>query len=257
MSGKIYVVNVGTNASHSFCSPIFEDGTFEFIPIPEDRQIEAAHGVKYRDLRSFYRPTEDLSKYIPDRFLDITTHNDPEFDSLTYGDNCDVNARAQALKSVKRGDFLLFLARLQKYKKDALEAIPTKEFGFYFVGFLHVDSVYGSVINPLSELQMEAINLNAHVRRAMTDDSLWDSFWVFCGSSWSRRFEKAVPVTKELCSEVFASADGSSWRWDSGRTELQIIGSYTRTCRCAIDPSTIEGQKRYAALWDWINRFSH
>ena len=35
MSGKIYVVNVGTNASHLFCSPIFEDGTFEFIPIPE------------------------------------------------------------------------------------------------------------------------------------------------------------------------------------------------------------------------------
>ena len=255
MSGKIYVVNVGTNASHLFCSPIFEDGTFEFIPIPEDRQIDGAHGVQYRDLRSFYSPTEDLSEFIPDRFLDVTTHNDPEFDSFTYGDNCDVNARARALRGVERGDFLFFLARLQNYRKELAELTPLSEFGFYFVGFIHVDRIYRSVTDPLSTLDLEPINLNAHVRRAMTDDSLWDSFWVFCGSSWSRRFKKAVPVTRELCEKIFTSADGSPWRWGGGRTDLQVIGSYTRTCRCAIDPSAPDGLERESVLWDWIDRF--
>ena len=39
MSGRIFLINVGTNASHGFCSPIFEDRTFEFLPIPEDRRL--------------------------------------------------------------------------------------------------------------------------------------------------------------------------------------------------------------------------
>ena len=51
MAGKIYVVNVGSNASHNFCSPIFGDRTFEFIPIPEDRQLPGTHGLEYRQLK--------------------------------------------------------------------------------------------------------------------------------------------------------------------------------------------------------------
>ena len=98
MAGKIYVVNVGSNAIHKFCSPIFGDRTFEFIPIPEDRQLPGTHGLEYRQLKSFYTPDQNLSEYLPESMATITAHSDPEFDTFTYGDNCDVNPRAMGMR---------------------------------------------------------------------------------------------------------------------------------------------------------------
>ena len=252
MAGKIYVVNVGSNASHNFCSPIFGDRTFEFIPIPEDRQLPSTHGLEYRQLKSFYTPDQNLSEYLPESMAAITAHSDPEFDTFTYGDNCDVNPRAMGMRGVNRGDFLLFISRLQYWESGK----PTERFGFYFIGYLHVEQVLKSVSEFPSELEMERFQANAHLRRAMSYESLWDNFWVFAGSSWSSRFYKAVPVTKDLCNQVFVTAGGMSWEWKESRTDLQTIGSYTRTCRCAIDPSYPEGKIRANILWDWIDKFS-
>ncbi|HBJ32702.1 MAG TPA: hypothetical protein DDY93_15210, partial [Dehalococcoidia bacterium] len=61
MSGRIFLANVGANASHRFASPIFLDRTFEFLPIPETPDIPPPHAVRYRDLRSYNRRTEDLT----------------------------------------------------------------------------------------------------------------------------------------------------------------------------------------------------
>jgi hypothetical protein len=39
MNKRVFIINVGVNASHGgLKSPIFEDGTFEFVPIPELRE---------------------------------------------------------------------------------------------------------------------------------------------------------------------------------------------------------------------------
>ena len=129
MEGKIYVVNVGSNASHNFCSPILADRTFEFIPIPEDRQLPGSHGLEYQQLNSFYDPQENLSKYMPETMATVTAHSDPEFDTFTYGDNCEVNPRAMSLRQVKRGDFLFFLSRMEL----CIGSQRTGNFGFYFI----------------------------------------------------------------------------------------------------------------------------
>ncbi|MDC0035745.1 hypothetical protein OAJ44_05265 [Chloroflexi bacterium] len=252
MAGKIYIVNVGSNASHNFCSPIFEDRTFEFIPIPEDRKLPNAHGLTYRQLNSFYEPERSISMYLPEAMGEVTAHNDPEFDTYTYGDNCEVNPRAMGMREVDRGDFLLFISRLQHWRTGK----PTERYGFYFIGYLHVDQVLKSVSQQPSELEMQRFQVNSHIRRGMSDKSLWDNFWVFGGSSWSNRFYKAVPVTKDLCNKVFVTAAGTSWEWKEGRTDLQTIGSYTRTCRCVIDSSDPEGKIRAGNLWDWIDKYS-
>jgi len=253
--GRIFVVNVGTNASHAFTSPIFADRSFEFLPIPEIDNIPPPNGLKYADLRSFYDPSNDLNRFIPERFLSKTVHNDPEFDTFTYGDNCDVNPRASALKKVKRGDILLFIARLQHWA----DRVPTNNFGFYFIGFLHVNRILGSVKEKPSESGLERFSVNAHVRMGMFDISKWNSFWVFGGSSWSRRFSYAVPVTKEICNQVFRSADGSRWKWggpNGGRSDLQVIGSYTRSCRYVIDQENGNHVERSRKLWNWIRTYS-
>ena len=67
---------------------------------------------------------------------------------------------------------------------------------------------------------------NAHFRRARAG-APWDSFWVFRGGPASRLYRTAVPFTRVVADRVF---DGR-WRWRETRTELQTIGSYTRTVR--------------------------
>ena len=246
---RVFLVNVGSNASHSFCSPIFEDRPFEFIPIPEDRELDPLYGVQYKHLKSFNFPENDLMKFVPEKFWNRTMHSDPEFDTFTYGDNCDVNPRASSLKTVERGDFLLFLSRLQSWRNNAFQ----NEFGFYFIGYLHVDQIVKSVDSRLNSITMERFAINAHVRRAMSELNLWDNFWLFGGSSWSKRFNKAVPVTRELCDQVFLTSTGLNWRWDKKRSDLQVIGSYTRTVRPVIDQSDHSHKSRSRILWNWIN----
>ena len=250
--GAIYLANVGANASHGFAGPIFGDRTFEFLPIPENPDIGGVHAVRYCDLRSYSDPHSDLLKYVPKRLWSRATHNDPEFDTFTYGDNCSTSPRGAALKQVKPSDTLIFLSRLAGGDGNG----PTGSFGFYLVGFLHVEEVIREVTGRPCGPVLDRFAANAHVRRGLSDPKLWDGFWAFGGSEHSRRFPKAVPVTRNLCAEVFLNANGSPWSWDSNRTDLQVIGSYTRSCRCFINPILRDGRKRAEVLWAWIERYS-
>lgn len=252
MAGRIFLANVGANASHRFASPLLEDGTFEFLPIPETPNITGPHATRYRDLRSHNDPNSNLLTYIPKRLWDTATHNDPEFVTFTYGDNCEVNPRASSLKYMVAGDCLFFIARLENWR----DGKKTGEFGFYLVGFLEIEDVLASVTSVPDESIFDRFGKNAHIDRGLSDTGLWDSFWVFGGSSRSRRFEIAVPVTREFCIDVFSSADGSPWRWDAHRSDLQVIGSYTRSCRCVIDPARPNGESRLKSFWDWVERHS-
>jgi hypothetical protein len=250
LAGRIFLANVGVNASHRFSSPVFPDGTFEFIPIPEDRDLSGPDVLRYRDLRSYSTPDRDLGTYIPERLWDRPAHNDPEFETFTYGDNCETTPRAASLKRLESGDVLLFLARLESWRDRGRSG----RYGFYLVGFLEVDEVLRDVRTRPEEPVLRRFGANAHVRRALSNPGFWDRFWVFKGTGRSRRFEVAVPIDREIAGRVFTSADGSPWRWDAGRTDLQVIGSYTRSCRCVIDPALPGHAERADALWAWVAR---
>ena len=248
MSERVYLANVGANASHRFASPLFEDGTFEFLTIPEQPDLTGPEALRYRDLRSFYDPTRDVSPYVPRRLWDRATHGDPEFETFTYGDNCETTPRAASLKRMLPGDLLLFLARLVGCNDSG----RTGPYGFYLVGFLHLEEVVRDVRERPPHELLRRFAANAHVRRGLSDPGLWDGFWLFGGSDRSRRFRRAVPFTRELVDRVFTAADGSPWQWDGPRTDLQVIGSYTRSCRCVLDPALPGHAARSALLWDWI-----
>lgn len=250
--GRVFLANVGANASHGFAGPVFADGRFEYLPIPESPDLPGPLAVRYRDLRSFYHPDESLDAYYPKRMADRATHNDPEFATLTYGDNCEANARAAGLKSAGPGDHLFFLCRLAEWADGG----PTGRRGFYLVGMLRIDGVLKGVRARPSNPVIRAFGNNAHLRRGLTDPALWDGFWVFRGGDGSSRFRRAVPVDRALCERVFTKADGSAWEWDGGRTELQVIGSYTRACRCVIDPAEPGGAERARLLWEHVANHS-
>ena len=133
---RIYLANVGANSSHGqLVSPLFENGTFELLPIPEIIRTREARErtVRYRDLRSHYNPEQDLLQYIPQKMWDNACHNDPEFKTLTYGDN-GTNGRSSALTQLGEGDALLFIARLEQ--RTAISR--TRHSGFYLIGGLLV-----------------------------------------------------------------------------------------------------------------------
>ena len=237
---RVYIANVGSNASHGFASPLFEDGSFEFIPIREvgGAADASARLVRYADLRSHYYPDGDLLRYIPRRLWSAPCHNDPEFETLTYGDGGD-NGRSSALTALRPGDALLFIARLERWD----DGKRTRQFGFHLIGGLSVD--YAEFITPQTSGR-DRFAKNAH---AVRGDK---RFLGVAGSSRSRRFRKAVPITRDVCDEVFRAADGAPWRWGGGKSDLQVIGSYTRSCRRMLDASVPEQERRIAVLRDWV-----
>ncbi|MDP6823866.1 MAG: hypothetical protein QF554_11320 [Dehalococcoidia bacterium] len=250
---KIWLANVGANTAHPFFSPRFEDGTFELLPIPETPPEPGPHSVRFADVPAFnnagHRPGETLGRWVPERFQEMATHYDPEFTTLTYGDNVERNARAAALRSVEPGDVLFFIVRLADWSDGAF----TDRFGFYLAGFLEVESILSGVREEPTAAELDRYGANAHVRRGRNNPSEhWDAFWVFGGSGRSRRLSRGVPVDRALADRVFTRADGGRWRWNPDRSELQTIGSYTRSCRCVINTSDADGRERAALLWSAV-----
>ncbi|MYC33014.1 MAG: hypothetical protein F4X64_07550 [Chloroflexi bacterium] len=243
---RIFMANVGANSSHQgLFSPIFADGTFEFLPIPVThhrtrqyiRRSEWPGAVSYRDLRSHNYPDRDLLCYVPQKLWDIVCHNDPEFVTLTYGDVGD-NGRSAALTRMQKGDVLLFLARLEDWVGER----RTGWYGFYLIGGLLAE--YAGWITGQSP-ELDRFTKNDHVIRRD------DKFWGIAGSDQSRRFKRAVPITREICDRVLRDARGKVWNWDKN-TELGTISSYTRACRSVLDTNDDEQHGRTIVLREWI-----
>lgn len=254
---KIWLANVGANAAHPFFSPRFEDGTFELLPIPETPPDAGPHSVVFADVPAFNsagkNTGESLGRWVPERFLGVATHYDPEFNTLTYGDHVGRNARAAALRGVQPGDVMFFIVRLA----DWIDGAFTGRFGFYLAGFLEVESILSGVLAEPSQTELKRYGTNAHIRRGFNDPSEnWDGFWVFGGSDKSLRLKYGVPVDRALADNVFRRADGGRWNWSQTRTELQTIGSYTRSCRCVIDTSEADGRKRAGTLWSAVEKLN-
>jgi len=220
--GRIFLANVGVNASHRLVSPLFADGSFALVSIPDPSSL-----VTYGDV-------PHLKAVVPERCWSRGTHYDPEFDTRTYGDNCGWAPRAAALKACRPGDLLFFIARL----------IGSGGPVFALVGVLEVEEVLPEACEPIPQ----RFAANAHVRRARVDGEY--GFWVFAGSARSRLFERAAIVGRAEAELLFRDKSGQPWTWRDGRSELQTIGSYTRSCRCVIDPAVEPA--RAQAFWAWL-----
>jgi hypothetical protein len=186
----------------------------------------------------------------------MRTHNDPEFVTFTYGDFPTTVPRASNLQRLECEDQLFFLARLVRWSKGNF----TSEAGFYLIGFLDIEHVYdelelsGMVQSRRFGSDFEKIRRNGHMIHARDYPEVWlresSSSWVFKGSDKSKRFRYAVPFDRALAEEIMLDARGNELKWPENQTELQRIGSYTRSCRI------IENQDRIDRLWKTIRSYS-
>jgi hypothetical protein len=259
---RLYVVNVGVNiadaARHGMRSPIFPDRTFEFVPIKEASKFATCPAVpRYCDLPTHTRRAESLAAYVDEKVSRYRVHNDPEFETFTYGDV--MTSRAANLKHVKDGDHLWFLARL--WNHDGLRW--NEESDFYFIGRFEVEQ--NVLVRPDSRLDhfstdfFQRIERNAHYRRWICGNNQ-ETFRIITGRRpASARFRRALRVTTEVAGLLFGGAyDSKCGVFRRGHQVLanrngkprrfERFGSITRTIQSFIDTADVGATGRLAAL---------
>jgi hypothetical protein len=121
--------------------PIYDDGSFEYIPIPEGWEIEERK--TYRDIIG--RKGKPLSEFLPDEIADCVAHCDPEFETCTYGDHS--SPKRSLLLKLEKNDLLVFYAGLDPYKNVKYER------GLYLIGYFLVLDVID--FNELTDIQIK------------------------------------------------------------------------------------------------------
>ena len=156
---KILFLRVGIDRGcGGALSPIFSNGTFEYVPIPESSELLEGRGVTYAMLPG--RHGDTLDKYSGSMGY---THYDPEFETFTYGEPSEPK-RSQLLR-LSDGDHLVFYSGFQG---------PNIEKGTCFViGYLTVRKIHRVPLNESwPPTSLAHLHRNAHFRRKNPEESL-------------------------------------------------------------------------------------
>lgn len=187
---RALAINVAANTTlPGFRGPIYPDGSFEYVPIPEREPTREAVPT-YGDL--------SLSTPIPTEQRDRRVHLDPEFagcqdrPAYTYGDEHGV--KAGPIADLSAGDRLLFYATLEPVEpSDRYPWWVAPDWGAYVIGefVLETDPVTGAEYRDLSAAERERFASNAHVKREEFDAKVL----VRGDPERSRLLECAVPLS--------------------------------------------------------------
>lgn len=177
---KVYLVNVGANSAHGATarSPIFDNGSFVFVSFPHSGT---------RGMRPYSATARPFV-----RGIDIhDTHNDPDWQNLTYGDGCD-NPRASALRNVVEDDILLFWALLWRNTGREWDTF-TGERQWCMIGALRVREILeaGQCPGDAKSSRIARAQRNVHFYRGELD--LGNRVFIGC-TRYSRLFPVAVDL---------------------------------------------------------------
>lgn len=192
--------------------PIFEDGTFEYIPMSESFQSKE-HRTYRNTIGRWGRP---LSTYLPQEIEDKIIHFDPEFETFTYG---DPTIKRKYLLKLQKGDILVFYAGLTPFRNNKYKE------ALYLIGYFTIEDVVD--FNQLSEHEMEKCyrlySNNAHLKRIDYPEDLV----IIVGSKIrSRLLDKAI-----LISQTKFDKRGKPYHAVSKamETSLRVSGSIQRS----------------------------
>ena len=181
---KIAMLRVGIDTgSGGMHGPLFQDGTFEYIPIPDDFGI---------DERTYGNTTsisgKKLIEYFPDsrrnRAANQSIHFDPEFTSFTYGDPTPPKA---GLRRLEQGDMLVFYCGLEGRDFASPPAL-------YLIGYFEVLAARRA--NDFSANELEVLfSENYHVKHRDIFERQKNELILVKGSSQSRMLKKAVCIS--------------------------------------------------------------
>lgn len=183
---RAVAINVGANTNEpGFRAPVFADGTFAFLPIPESEPTREPVAT-YGDLAP-HLPVE-----IPPDLRDTPVHLDPEFagypccERHTYGDPHGVKVRP--LAALSRGDWAFFYATLDT--PDEPPEWQPPEWGAFLVGAMRLARDPVTDYDALDEAERAVFATNAHVKRETMDAAV-----LLHGDASSGLFDRAVPLS--------------------------------------------------------------
>ncbi len=116
MTKRVVLLRVGIDSgSGGIQGPLFKDGTFDFVCIPDKRQVGAqTYG------NTLGKSGQPLVNYFPiskrKRMESTCVHVDPEFESYTYG---DPTTPKRSLRKLEPNDYLVFYCGLQKWDAES------------------------------------------------------------------------------------------------------------------------------------------
>ncbi|MEZ3116952.1 hypothetical protein RYH80_13640 [Halobaculum sp. MBLA0147] len=266
---KAIAINVAANTSlPGFRGPIYPDGSFVYVPIPE-REPTDGDVPTYGELGVL----DELPFAVDESLSDRRVHVDPEFaghlgrDRYTYGDEHGV--KAGPLSTLEPGDWLLFYATLSTVDPGGLDADGGRsdgadeerdggdtdgddpdewhgervdwrppEWGAYLIGEFRVREVVTGEEYAGADSETHAWTAtNAHVQRETVDAAVFVR-----GGERSRLFDRAVPLSvpsggseaNALVTDLSADSGRGPW-W---RRPLRYDETATATLRdrLASDP---------------------
>lgn len=201
-------------------APIFKDGTFEYIPLSEkvsgsmeEKTFDNTVGVHGRC----------LSHYLPEKIHGRLLHNDPEFDTNTYGDQ---TIKGKYLLKLEKNDLLVFYAGLTPYNNTDFEE------ALYIIGYFEVDYVVD--FNYLDEGQknhmIKELANNSHIKFNGLKNLV-----VVKGNDSSKLMKQAVLISEKRTNKIGRNYHAVS---DEMEEMLGIKGSIQRS----IPPRFVTGR---------------
>ena len=177
------------NGSGGGLAPIYADGAFDYIPIPES--YETTQQQTFDEMTT--QDGRPYAEYVSSGDESSPLHLDPEFTTYTYGD--PTRKRSQ-LAELTEDDLLIFYAGLEP---EASEGQPR----LYVIGYFTVDTVHElDDKTPAERAELfDRLRNNAHIKRTkLTPESKHpdqDAYPVIVEGKpdRSRLFDKARPLT--------------------------------------------------------------
>ena len=188
MNAKALLLRVGLDlGTGGALGPIYPDGTFEYVPIPET--VPSNCPFTYATLPG--RHVSALAEMLPARLAKLHPHIDPDFKNYTYGDALP-RKRRQLLR-LNPGDLLVFYAGLAPEP-------PVDRRRLFAVGYFRVRHVHHLRAADIGQAKLvRHFGETAHILRRKRDEelALVEGEPAECVS-----FERALPLGDE-CDRLF------------------------------------------------------
>jgi len=175
---KALLLQVGVDKqSAGTYGPIFEDGSFEYIPRPAKNKDAAQETYNQRPGRKRL----PLAMYLPRTLKNAPLHDDPEFKTCTFGTASPLRTSLYALQ---RDDLLVFYAGLQPFHADAYPI------GLYIIGYFTVKDVvaFHNLSKAEAHVFSERLARNPHVKAGNTRDVVF----VIGDETYSTLLDRAI-----------------------------------------------------------------
>lgn len=192
MTQHVVLLRVGIDSGcGGIQGPLFKDGTFEFVCIPDHKQVSVhtygnivgSHGRSHSDYFAEAR-RKGMAKQ--------AVHVDPEWETFTYG---DPTSPKRSLRTLNPGDLLVFYCGLQKWDADGGWDQAHRP-ALYLAGYFEV-TLAGMASDFSPKLLRAEFGRNFHVRYKSVFKQQRNDLVLVKGGPGSRLFQRAHQISSE------------------------------------------------------------